>query len=186
MEKYVGIYYILYALTSYGIFAILWFEIEGVIHTLRDTQERLGYWVSYSAKFGIPIVIASVLVAQSIIQRGGAHVLWPFNSWLAQTVILLACFAVGLCFSYKTYGKRSGEAADIYHDVFAGPVNMFLAFTLLPFVACNGRWYDDLFLACAVALWVVLLRVDIKGRRLNQRRWLVNHGFRIRGRIPEE
>lgn len=184
MENFVGIHWILASTPIWFTVVILWLCTDGVIHLMRDKFEGLGYQVSYSAKFGDAGLIAAVLIAATILQRTGTYVPTWLQSGLSQIGILAICIALGLAVSVKTLDARSGKTADVYHDVIIAPAILFFAITLMPVVWYNARWYEASFVIIAIVAWGWLVRIDIAGNRLNQRQWLVRHGFPMKGEVP--
>ncbi|MEK7109526.1 MAG: hypothetical protein AAB919_03825 [Patescibacteria group bacterium] len=151
---------------------------------MRDKLEGLGYQVSYSAKYGDALLIIAVLIAATMLQRDGVHVPgWLQNGW-TQIVILVVCIGIGAVVSWATFGERSGQAADMYHDLVIGPVILFFAIMLVPIIWQNARWHEAFAVIVAAVVWMALVYVDAKYERLNQRQWLVSHGFAIKGEIP--
>jgi hypothetical protein len=106
------------------------------------------------------------------------------NGWI-QTAILGICVLIGVAICIKTLGERSGQMADMYHDIIIGPVILFFAVTLVPIIWYNARWYEGLAVILATIVWASLVYIDFKYERMNQRQWLVNHGFAIKGEIPK-
>ena len=163
---------------------VLWVFTDGAIHLLRDKLEGLAYQTAFSAKFGDAGLIGAILIGATILQRDGVYIpMWLQSGWL-QVGILVACFSLGVLISLWTKGMRSGQVGDVYHDVVIVPIILFFAITVGPVVWYNARWYELLFVAVAVVVWVTLAYFDVKYERVNQRQWLVRHGFAIKGEIP--
>jgi hypothetical protein len=177
----VGIHYILSVLDLWVIILILWVTTDVVMYILRDKLEGLGYQVSYSAKIGDGGIVIAVFIAATILHRNGTYVPGLLqNSWL-QIGIFMACVGLGLIVNMATLKSRSGRIADVYHDIIIAPAILFFAITLLPVIWYNARWYEAVAVILAAIVWAWLVRYDVKHGRLNQRQWLVRHGFSING-----
>lgn len=188
MNELVGIHWLLAETPIWLIALLLYLCTDGAIHLLRDKLEGLGYQTAFSAKFGDAGLMAAILIAATIIQRGDVYLpsslLLIKTGWF-QTYLLTACVAIGMGISKVTNGMRSGQAADTYHDVVIGPAILFLAITVGPIIAFNARWYELAFVSIAVLVWLALIYIDLKYERFNQRQWLVRNGFAIKGEIPK-
>jgi hypothetical protein len=154
-----------------------------MIHLMRDKLEGLGYQTAFSAKYGDTGLLTSILIAVTILQRDDYQ---PFllNISALQWTILVVCVGIGCSVSFTTNGLRSGQAADVYHDMVIGPAVLFLVITLMPVVWYEARWYESLVIIIAIMTWITLIWIDLKNGRFNQRQWLASHGFPIRGEIP--
>lgn len=183
MVRLVGIHYLLAVAPIWATALVLWLATDGVIHLMRDKFEGLGYQVSYSAKFGDALLIIAVLIAATILQRGGVYLPEWLRPWGMQAAVLGICVAIGLVVSFVTLDERSGQAADVYHDIVIGPTILFFAITLAPVVWYNGTPAEKFWVLCFALLWAALVVFDIKSERMNQRQWLVKHGFAIKGEI---
>jgi hypothetical protein len=183
--NYVGIYAVLAGMPIWLIAIVAWLATDGVIHFMRDRLEGLAYQTAWSAKFGDAGLLTAILIAATILQRGSAYVpLWLGIGWL-QVAILAVCVALGFIVWRTTHGVRSAQAADAYHDLVIGPAILFFAVTLLPVIWFNAQTYEAIAVIVAIAIWAALICVDVKEGRMNQRRWLVNHGFAIKGGAPQ-
>ena len=183
MTHLVGIYSLL-AYTPIWLTAIvLWTFTDGVIHLMRDRLEGLGYQTSFSAKFGDAGLIAATLIAATILQRDGSHVPDFVNNAMGQVAAGFIGTILGAYVTITTTGKRSGQAADIYHDLVIGPAIFFLVITLLPVIWENATTYEWFAVCFAAATWTILGIVDIVYDRMNQRQWLIRHGFPIKGEV---
>jgi hypothetical protein len=181
MTNFVGIYSLIASTPIWVIAITLWICTDGAIHLLRDKLEGLGYQVSYSAKFGDAALIAAILIAATILQRGGTHIPIVLNDAFTQEICLLVCFGLGASISFITFGMRSVHVADIYHDVVIAPTIAFCAVILLPVVWYNAMLYESLTIAFAIFFWGQMVWIDVKDDRINQRQWLIRHGFPIKG-----
>ncbi len=180
-----GIHYFLANTPIWLTATILWFTTDGVLYLMRDKLEGLGYQVSYAAKFGDALLIVAVLIAATILQREGVYLPEWLQIWWLQLGILLVCVGIGLAVSLLTLGERSGQAGDIYHDIVIGPALLFFIITLTPVIWYNARWWEKLAAIAAALVWARLVPFYIKHKRMNQRKWLVEHGFAIKGEIPK-
>jgi len=68
---------------------------------------------------------------------------------------------------------------DIYHHLFVAPLIFYLAITLLPVILINGTKIEKFCVVCLALVWVTLVVFDLKHERMNQRRWLQNHGVQF-------
>ncbi len=185
MDNLFGIHKIFASTPIWLIAVILWLCTDGAIHLMRDKLEGLGYQTAFSAKFGDAGLVGAILIGATILQRADVSIpMWLQNGWF-QIGILVVCFGLGVAISLVTNGMRSGQAADVYHDIVIGPVILFLAITIVPVIWYNARWYEATFIVIAVIVWGSLVYVDLKYERFNQRQWLVSHGFAIKGEIPK-
>ncbi|KKU81259.1 MAG: hypothetical protein UY07_C0022G0024 [Parcubacteria group bacterium GW2011_GWA1_47_8] len=176
----IGDYYVLANLPIWATAMFLFFGTLGVIHVGRDYFEGLPYQVSYSAQFGDAMLFGAVLIAVGILHRGGSVVPEWLQSNNAHVAILVTCFAFGVIVSILTIKGRSGKAMDVYHDVIIAPLILYLAITLLPLIWLNGTKTEMVSTTWFIIIWGLLVIFDIKANRMNQRRWLENHGVVLR------
>jgi hypothetical protein len=177
--KRVGSYYVLTALPVWATAAIMFAITLAAILVGRDILEGLPYNVAYSAALGDAGLVIGVLIAATILQRGGANIPNWLQSGTTHILILLASFALGLLVCVLTLSSRSGQVMDIYHDVVVAPIILYLAVTLVPVIYLSGTKMEKTAVLCFVLLWAGLVSFDIKHDRINQRTWIANHGITV-------
>lgn len=180
MENLVGSIYVLYVLPVWATAAILYATLALTILVGRNVFEGIPYQVSYSAMIGDIGLITCVLIAATILQRGGAYIPQLLQSGTCQIATLLLCVALGLIACMLTLGSRSGQVMDIYHDVVVAPLFLYLAITLAPAIYTNGTKVEITAVICFVLLWLALVGFDIKYGRLHQYLWLKSHGVTLK------
>jgi hypothetical protein len=180
MNNFVGIHAFLAWCPIWLTALVLYAITDCVIHILRDWREGFGYQVAYSAKIGDTGLVGCVLIAATILKRGDLVLPTWLMSPSIQPLILFACLVLGVVVCVKTLGSRSGQAGDIYHDVFIVPLILFFAITLLPVIYLGGTTFEQIAAVCLILLWATLVVFDFKACRMNQRAWLKGHGIRMR------
>jgi len=168
----VTVYSILTALPVWATAGILFVITMVAILVGRDVLEGLPYNVSYSAVVGDAGLIISVLIAATVLQRGGCYIPELLQVVKVHELVLVASMALGAAVSVFTLGQRSGQLMDVYHDVIVGPLFLYLAITLLPVVYYNGTRVEKWSVVGFIILWFILVVFDIRYDRMNQRDWL--------------
>ena len=179
----IGIYRLLER-TPIWLTALIFFAISfGAINELRDQLEGLPYQVARSAIYGDAGLFIGVLIAQTIIKRRaqGHFIILSrrLDSWRTQAVIIVACFWLGFMADILTLKSRSGQVADVYHDVVLAPVILFLVIMLLPVIFKNGRQHEKAAIVLIAAFYFGMVGLDISQSRLDQRSWLMRHGVTL-------
>jgi hypothetical protein len=174
MQPYslVGIHLILASMPLWATVTILWSITDGVMHLGRDCFEGLGYQVAYSAKFGDVALFGAVFIAITILQRGTVILPEWMESPNLQLSLYFAFIGLGVAVFSLTYDTRSAELMDLYHDMIIAPLVLFFAVTLLPVIYYGGTAVEKFWTVCFISIWVILVIVDIKTDRMNQRRRL--------------
>jgi hypothetical protein len=175
MEKLTGSIYVLSVLPIWAIVAILFAVMMLSIFVGRDILEGFPYNVSYSAVIGDAGLIICILIAATILQRGGVDIPQRLQDGETHAMIFFSCVWLGMAICAFTLESRSGQAMDIYHDIIVAPLFLYLAITLVPIIYLNGTKVEIAAVVCFVLLWAALVSFDIKYERLNQRQWLQNH-----------
>jgi len=174
--QFSGSHYVLSGLPIWTSALILYGITMGVIYVARDFFEGLPYQVAYSAQIGDAALIGAVLIAATILQRGA-----PLPLWLGSSYFHILTAIVSLSFGITWWLlDRPSQWGDIYHHLFLAPLIFYLGLTLFPVILINGTKVEKLSVFCFVMLWVALVAFDIKHERMNQRRWLENHGVRFK------
>lgn len=150
----------------------------------RGIFEGLPYNVSYASLVGDMGLMISVLIAATIIQRGGIYIPRFLQSGTIHFLILLATFALGVIICVLTLSSRQGQVMDIYHDVILSPLFLYLAITLVPIVYRNGTRVEKRAVFGFFLLLLLLAGFDIKFDRMNQRQWLQNHDVTFSSNAP--
>ena len=165
----------------------LYFATDVAVHIGRDRLEGLGYQVSYSAKIGDGALFISVLMIATMFYDGRVmHIPdWLQLGWV-HAGIFVACSALGITVCLTTLGSRSGQVMDIYNDTIIAPALLYLAIALLPIVWYNAKWWEWIVVLVVATMYVWTIHYDITHDRMNQRQWLVSHGFAIKGGIPKQ
>lgn len=168
----VGIHEILSTFPLWGTVLILYLFTDGVMHFGRDLFEGLGYQIAYSAKFGDVALFGCVFIAATILQRGGP----VLPGWMMdnnhQIAVLIVCLAAGVAVTFTTLSSRAGRIMDIYHDIVIAPLVLFFAIMLLPVIYLGGTLIEKFWTVLLIMFWVLLVVIDIKTNRMNQRRWM--------------
>lgn len=176
----VGIYSCLFNLPIWAIVLILYAVTDCIVHIGREQLEGLAYQTSYSAKIGDAALIVVVLIATVIVQRGGVVVPGWLTHSSSHVLLGIICFLCGLLVCVLTLGSRSGQLVDVYHDVVIAPMFLYFAITLLPIIGRGGTIVERLSAHALISLWMLLVAFDITSNRMNQRKWLFEHGFKLR------
>jgi hypothetical protein len=174
MIRFVGSHQALLVLPIWATAAILYVVTIGVLYILRDRFEGLPYNVAYSSQVGDMFLICVVLIACTILQRGGEY---P-PAWMLSTDYHSLAAVVGVSIGITWWRiERPPHWGDIYHHLVVAPLFAYLAITLLPVIFKNGT-REEVFATLGFALlWARLVVFDAKYKRLNQREWLLRHGF---------
>lgn len=180
MNNYTGVYSFFAETPIWALALILYAVTLGVIHAGRDYLEGLPYQVAYSAQFGDAALIGAVLIAATILQRGGFVVPVKLAEVSIQIVFLVASIFLGVVVSFLTHESRSGQAMDTYHDVIVGPLILYLAVMLLPVIYFGGTKAEMATVFCLVLFWLALVVFDVKYKRMDQRSWLKEHGVTLK------
>lgn len=181
-NKLYGSHLVLTRLPVWATAAILFALTQIPILVGRDVMEGLPYNVAYSATIGDIGLAIIAFIAATVLQRWGFSLRRgiPLPGWLQgkmiHKIILSVSVVVGIIVCELTLSSRSGQLMDVYHDVIIAPLFLYLAITLLPIIFMNGTKVEKRATVCLILLWVGLVGFDIKYDRLNQLRWLKNHG----------
>jgi hypothetical protein len=180
--SYVGIHALLVSLPLWATVLILYTITDCVMHLGRDRLEGLGYQVAYSAKFGDVALFGAVFIAVTILQRGEV----ALSGWMMaedfQLATFFGCMALGFAVSFFTLKSRSGQWMDFYHDAVIAPMVLFFAIMLLPVIYLGGTVIEKFWTVSFIVFWVILVGVDIKLDRMNQRGWIKrNLGIALKG-----
>ena len=181
MNTYYGGYWVLTVLPIW-VTALTLYSIKlGAIFILRDRYEGLYYQVSYSAQLGDGALIAMVLMAAGILQRGG---LFPPSGWFHIGALALgAVIGVGwwlidaldgLHLPIDQQVRHEMQWGDVYHHLVIAPLLVYLFVTLLPVIYKNGTSVEKIATVCMILFWVSLCIYDARNGRLDQRNY---HGL---------
>lgn len=174
--KLTGIYHILAELPIWSIAAILIAITMMAIFIVGEVFRGNPYNVAYSAVIGDAGLVIGVLVASTMLQKGEVTIPGFLQSTTTQLFLFVASVMSGIIFCFVTLKSRSGQSQDIYHDAVIVPAFLFLGVTLVPVVYYNGTKIEKIVFACSVMLWVCLVIIDIRYRRMDQSSWLKRHG----------
>ena len=180
MDKITGSIYVLSIMPIWAIVAIFYAVTMLPILVGRDILEGIPYNVSYSAVIGDAGLVISVLIAATILQRGGADIPQRLQDGATHAMIFFACVGLGMVICAFTLSSRSGQTMDIYHDIVVAPLFLYLAITLVPIIYFNGTKTEIAAVVVFVLIWAALVGFDIKYKRLDQRPWLQNHGVTLK------
>lgn len=176
MPKYVGSHAVIAKLPVWATAAIMSTILITVL-VGRDIFEGLMYNVSYSSMVGDVALLICVLIGATILQRNPLPctkfvflLSGDFHFW-----ILVVSGVLGAIISNITLSSRSGQTMDIFHDVVIFPLFLYLAITLVPVIYYDGSRVEKRAVVCLILVWLVLVAIDTKYDRMNQRRWLHNH-----------
>lgn len=186
MPHLVGVHWIFANVPLWLVAGVLYISTDVAMHIGRDRMEGLGYQVAYSAKIGDGVLFITVLMIATMFQDGRAlHIPDWLQSDLVHVTIFWMCLMLGVVVCLLTLGSRSGQVMDIYHDVVIAPALLYLAIVLLPVVWYNAKRWEWLVVGAVAAIYILTVQYDIAQKRMNQRKWLVEHGFAIKGEIPK-
>ena len=174
-----GIYRLLALMPIWAITFVLFIITDGVVYLSRDWLEGLSYQVAYSAHFGDAALLIAVLIVAAIIQRGPIIIPKTLRNSNTHWRVFIASVFAGAALCWVTWGFRSTQFADMYHDILIGPLILFFAITLLPVIYFNGSRFEKIATLFFISLWAVLIVYDVQSDRMDQRSWLQNHGFRL-------
>lgn len=173
-RRSVGVYWAL-SISPIWVIAMFLYGMSSVIYVARDIFEGMPYQVAYSAQIGDAALFCVVLLAAGILQRGIVRIPYVLRWQTTQVGIFVASFCLGAVACITTLASRSGQGADIYHDLWVAPLIMYFAATLLPIIFLNGTRVEKVATVCSIFLWAGLVFYDIDHNRINQRQWLVDH-----------
>ncbi len=161
----------------------------GVVFVGRDRLEGLGYNVSYASVIGDMTLIAIVVMASSMLQRGPVS-LPAFWVGANYHLICIAVAYVAGMFSLAAPGEPIGNktAMDIYHGVVVLPLYVYLLLSVAPVIWVSGSkgWTGEIAGAvCLLCVWGWMFIVDAKEGRLNQPGWLEKHNIKWTKPPPE-
>jgi hypothetical protein len=166
--KLYGSYYLLSVLPIWAMYLIMFIVVLGVLFILRDKYEGLYYNTSYSAVLGDGALVAVVLMAAGILQRGWVLLpTWAQGGYF-HSLALVAGVILGIFWVMIDDPKQWG---DKYHHLVIAPLLCYLGITLLPLIYMNGKWWEKVTTICLIFLWAGLVVYDIETNRLVQRRY---------------
>lgn len=170
-----GIYGLLAEMPILATAAVLLSIVSLALLVLRDIFEGMPYNVAYSSAIGDVALIFGILIAVTILKRGPS---FPFMMTADAQSLLAMVFPVCVIFSIVTAinGTRSHQVADFWHDFIIAPTLIFLVTALAPIIWTNGTRIEGLVALGCLLLWVALVIFDIQTGRMDQRKWLTNHG----------
>jgi hypothetical protein len=179
MNHFVGIHAFLYSTEIWATVLLLYMFTLGALHLGREYFEGVPYQVAHSAQFGDAALIGVVLIAATVLQRGSVTLPGWLLSGLFHFTVALSAVCLGVLVSLGTLHARSGHIMDIYHDIVIAPAFVYFAVTLLPVIWLCGNPNEIRATVCLILFWAVLVAYDIKCGRMNQLKWLRNHGIEI-------
>ena len=172
----VGSHSVLFRLPIWASCLILYVVTMGIVYLLRDIFEGLGYQVAYSAQFGGALLVGAVFFAARILQRGEALSWWLISlHFHAFAAVISVIFGV-TCWSLV----RPTHWGDIYYQLFIAPLLLYLALTLLPVIAINGKTVERVCVVCFALVQIALVAYDFKDGRFTQLPWIEKHGFPLK------
>lgn len=151
----------------------LYFLTIGVIWTLRDCQERLGYNVARSAQLGDAALVAVILIAIGMLQEGRS-VDPALNTWVAQGGFLVIAASVAVIWIKLDPTKRWG---DRYHHIVVAPMLVYLGLNAAIIILFAGARWEIISATILSAFWAGLVASDFKTGRMDQRQWLKEQGI---------
>jgi hypothetical protein len=168
MNDLVGIHYILAALPIWATAMLLYIITMGVLFVLRDRSEGFFYNTSYSAMLGDAGLLAVVLMAAGVLQRGGQPPSWLQDGGY-QAFAGLAGLVFGVVWLVLDFPRQWG---DRYHHMVIAPLLCYLGITLLPVIFKNGTKTEIASTISMIALFAGLVVYDARTKRLDQRRYI--------------
>lgn len=182
MENYYGSYALLASLPIWQIVIIFYLLTLFVIDAGREKLEGFSFNVSHAARYGDVGLLIFVLIGATLL-----HELAPIqiiNSWWGTSDFQIFCgvasIAIGIgneVFVLWQHKWKFGQLVDEYHNIFIVPLFLYCLSTLAPIIWIYGGNMEIGATLFFLLLWLVLMIYDIKAGRLDQRPWLINHGY---------
>lgn len=147
---------------------------ELAIWFARQTQEGIGYQVSWTAKVGFSALFGLVGYGIWTLQNQAASIPSILQSSNVQMTTLFVLVIVCIIYSGYTVsqGLRSGYIADVYNDIVITPVMLFLLAMLVPVIVLNNGVWGYLLVIAAFIIWLGTLMIDIRNHTLDQRLYI--------------
>jgi hypothetical protein len=182
MKELNGIYAILVSMPIWSIVLVFYLLTLFVVDAGREIFEGFSYNVSFAAKYADVGLLVAILIGATILKR-----IPGFDSFLGAEIFQIICVAISLLISLFMISSEvlmrqkhiSRQIVDIYHNILIMPLFVFLFLTLVPVIYLHGSNVERLTTLFFLLLWVVLMICDIKAGRLEQREWLVKHGYGV-------
>ncbi len=161
---------VLTAIPIWVILACLIATLYVPIYAGRWILEGFPYNVSTSAMFGDAALTVYIILAAEVLKREPALPQWTTNA----SFNFICIFAGVAAFLTAPYAAK---AMDQYHNWFIVPVMAYLIASTLPVVFLGGIRGEICASVGFFLVWGGFLWFDIHHHLLNQREWIINHGF---------
>ncbi len=151
-----------------------------ILYDIRDHFEGFGYNNSTASRTGdfFGWIVFTVIGIRNIKQITYAPA-W-MDAWIFHGIMPLIMATTGIVYqaSIMKKNKETGTLADAYHNMIIVPIIVFSLITLSPIIWLFGSQWEILIAAGSIAIWVIMLTLDIKKGRLQNLEWLVGPGIK--------
>ncbi len=172
-----GIYWFLWQCPMWAIALALCFLIIGILFIIRDWREGLPYNISVASQQGDLALIGIILIGVEILKRQTFSASWMGN-FNFQLILLLVSVIFGIVYQWIVVvsSKRWGTAADAFHNLLIAPLLVFMLGSTVPVILSCGTRLEWNFAIFLLSVWLATLVFDWVHGRLQQTKWLANHG----------
>ena len=150
-----------------------------MMHFLRDVFEGLPYNVSLASEYGDQALIVAVLIGLEVSKRQVERTFFQSTTFVGVALVLTLVVTL---VANKTFLAHTSQIADWYHNIFVMPLFVLLLCLAIPMVIQSGRTIEQVAALTLVWFWVMMFVCDVCLGRLDQRKWLENHGFKLEER----
>ncbi len=172
-----GIYWFLWQCPMWAMALILCFFVIGILFIIRDWREGLPYNISVASQQGDLALIGVILIGVAILKREAVCALWMGEIGF-QLILFVVSVGFGIIYQWAVviWDGRWGTAADAYHNLFVAPLLVFMLGVTVPVILLGTRseWNFSIFF---LLVWFLTLVYDWFHGRLQQTRWLADHGI---------
>lgn len=145
----------------------------------RQFFEGFPYNISWSSQYGDRMLIGCVLLGVYVLQKNG---LPPTLAGNYQHVCLFLGVVSGVClqlFVLKRDHWQFGTNMDTYHNLVIVSLLVYFLLLLVPVIIIHGTTRDILSATILSAIWVATFFYDHSSGRLDQPKWLTDHGYKV-------
>lgn len=145
---------------------------------LRKYFEGLAYNIAYSSKYGDIALIGCIFIAGLILHR---YTVLP--DWVTSLTFhfILGALAIGIgigvginAIIHTTWPES--QWVDLGHNFLVVPFYLYVLGTTLPVTYLQGTATEKTLTVGFLLTWALLVYIDIRTGRLDQRSWLKLHG----------
>jgi hypothetical protein len=150
-----------------------------ILYFGRERFEGFPYNICWSSQYGDRALIGCVLIGTTVLQRSLSVPVWSADGD-NQCMLLVVSGSIAVIWNTIVLAKsgfRLGTTMDTYHNFFIVPLFVFLLGTMLPVTFQFGSATEKIMTASFVLFWIAMVWCDLKTKRLNQPKWLIDNGF---------